>query len=93
MAVGILKIRLKIDYVNSLKEKRSILQPFIKNIRNNYNVSVSELDGSEQIGDVTLGIAHISDSGSGTDSKLSKLLNEAEKTRDFRVSDYSLEVI
>lgn len=93
MAVGILKVYIKIDCVSSLKEKRSVLQPFIKSIQNNYNVSVSELDGFQDPGTATLGIAHISDSGRSTDSKLSKLLKEAEKDKGFRVSDYSLEII
>ena len=84
---------IRIDYVKSLKEKRSVLQPFIKKIQNNYNVSISELDGSKEFDRAVLGVAHISDSRQVSDSKLSKLLNEAESTKGFRVSDYSLEVI
>lgn len=93
MSVGIIKIEFSILGVQSLKEKRSVLQPFINKIRNNYNVSVSELDGDEDVAHSTIGFAHIANSSKLNHKKLSQVLAEAERVRDLNVDSYSTEVM
>ncbi len=93
MSVGILKIEFRVFGVKSLKDKRSLLQPFINQIRKNYNVSVSELDGDDDITRSTIGFAHIANSSKLNHQKLSQILSEAEKARDLNVDNYSTEVV
>lgn len=76
-----------------MKEKRSLIQPLIKKIRNNYNVSISELDGKNDLSRCTLGIAHIDSCGRDVNRKLSKLVSLVERSRSVSVIDYSLEVL
>ncbi|MFP4646606.1 MAG: DUF503 domain-containing protein [Candidatus Acetothermia bacterium] len=92
MPIGILKVYLAVDHVQSLKEKRSLIQPLLNDLRNNYNVSVSELDGRDDLHSSTLGIAHISEDGRKSNRKLSKIVNKVERVRGFRLLDYTLEV-
>ena len=93
MSVGIAKIELSIDYVRTLKEKRSIIQPLIVKIRNNYNVSIAELDGIDEKNRAILGIAHISQNGSLSNKKISKIITEIEKSSQVMLVNYSLEII
>ncbi|MBS3764986.1 DUF503 domain-containing protein [Candidatus Bipolaricaulota bacterium] len=93
MSVGVLKVKFVLSGVNSLKEKRSILQPFIHKIRNNYNISINELDGGEDPATTTLGFAHIAKSSELNYKKLSRLVEEAEKEKNLRIQDQTTEVI
>ncbi|MFP4136222.1 MAG: DUF503 domain-containing protein [Candidatus Acetothermia bacterium] len=93
MSVGILKVKFALTGVSSLKEKRSILQPFIQKIRNNYNISINELDGGDDPTTATLGFAHIAENSSLNYEKLSRLVEEAEKEKDLRIEEQSTEVI
>ncbi len=93
MSVGVLKVKFVLSGVNSLKEKRSILQPFIHKIRNNYNISINELDGGEDPTTATLGFAHIAKSSELNYKKLSRLVEEAEKEKNLRIQDQTTEVI
>lgn len=93
MSVGVLKVKFLLTGVSSLKEKRSILQPFINRVRNNYNISINELDGEDDPTSATLGFAHIAKSSDLNYSKLSKLVKEAEKEKNLRIEDQTTEVI
>jgi len=93
MSVGVLKVKFLLTGVNSLKEKRSILQPFINRVRSNYNISVNELDGEDDPTSATLGFAHIAKSSNLNYRKLSKLVEEAEKEKNLRIEDQTTEVI
>jgi len=93
MSVGVLKVKFVLTGVSSLKEKRSILQPFINRVRNNYNISINELDGEDDPTSATLGFAHIAKSSDLNYSKLSKLVKEAEKEKNLRIEDQTTEVI
>jgi uncharacterized protein len=44
MAIGILSIHLSFDACKSLKEKRSYLQPILKRLHREFNVSTAEID-------------------------------------------------
>lgn len=93
MSVGVLKVKFVLNGVSSLKEKRSVLQPFIHKIRNNYNISINELDGEDDPSTSTLGFAHIAKSSDLNYKKLSRLLEEAEKEKNLRIEDQTTEVI
>ena len=92
MAVGIVRIDLSFDYVRSLKEKRSILEPLLARLRTENNVSVNELEGQNDPQHSTVGIAYIANDGKACNRKLSKIAESIENSRNFRVNNYSLEV-
>lgn len=93
MSVGVLKLKFRVHGASSLKDKRSIIQPFIHRIRKNYNLSVSELDGEDDRSSVTLGFAHIAKSSDLNHRKLAKLVEEAEKVKNLQIERETKEVL
>lgn len=91
--VGILVFELNMPQCGSLKEKRRILNSLKDRIKNNFNVSISEIDMQDKWQRAILGIAAIGGSKGLIDSALSKILNFA---RDFRIADlvdYEIEIL
>jgi len=75
MLLGICTVNLYFPDSHSLKDKRSILKSLKLRIRNNFNVSVSEIDNYELWKNTTLGIACI-----GNDKKyLGNVISESIK--------------
>ena len=93
MSIGVLKVKFIIPGASTLKEKRSILQPFIHRIRNNYNISINELDGEDDPRSATLGFAHIAKNSKVNHKKLARLVEEAEKVKNLQIDHQSTEVI
>ncbi|MCF7890509.1 DUF503 domain-containing protein [Candidatus Bipolaricaulota bacterium] len=93
MSIGVLKVKFIIPGASSLKEKRSILQPFIHRIRNNYNISINELDGENDPGTATLGFAHIAKSSDLNHKKMAQIADEAAKVKNLQIERQSTEVI
>lgn len=93
MSVGVLTIDFVVFGTHSLKDKRSIIQPFINKIRNNYNVSINELDGNDDLNRTTIGFAHICSSSKCNHRKLSQILTEAKRVKDLHIENYTTEVI
>lgn len=57
MFIGVLKVELYIPSIRSLKEKRKEIKSMKEKIRNNFNVSVSEVDGNDLWQRAVLGIS------------------------------------
>ena len=75
MLLGICTINLYFPDSHSLKDKRNVIKSIKLRIRNNFNVSVSEINNYDLWKNTTLGIACI-----GNDKKyLSNVINEAIK--------------
>jgi len=66
MVVGLLKLELFIPAATSLKDKRQIVKSILGKVENKYNVSVSEVDNHDLWQRVTIGIAHVSETGNQT---------------------------
>jgi len=93
MSVGLLEIDLSFIGIRSLKEKRSLIQPFIQRVRNNYNVSIAEIEGKNELGRSTLEIAHVGDGSGLNHRKLAQILDEAENTKNFYIERHSIEIL
>jgi len=57
MLVAVLTLRLKIGYAQSLKDKRRVLKSLISKVRNQFNVSISEVADLESWHYATVGCA------------------------------------
>ncbi len=64
MPIAHLTIELRIEHAQSLKDKRQVLRSLKDKLRNEFNISVAEVDGSELWNRATLGVVAISDSRS-----------------------------
>ncbi|EPZ55402.1 hypothetical protein H477_3404 [[Clostridium] sordellii ATCC 9714] len=59
MKIIIIKVKLRANWVHSLKEKRMILKSIVKKLQNKFNISVSEVDNQDIHQSIVIGIAGI----------------------------------
>ncbi len=90
MLIGVLVIDIYIPTSNSLKEKRSILKRIKDRVRNNFNVSISEIGDQDVWRRAQLGIACISNNGKDANELLSKVVNFVECEGIVEILDYKM---
>lgn len=78
MIIGIAKIRLHMPWVHSLKEKRMVIKSICAKVRNQFNVSVAEVEEQDihQIG--VLGFACVAGDKAMADSVIDHVFNYIE---------------
>jgi uncharacterized protein YlxP (DUF503 family) len=91
MTLGTVVIQLYIPGCRSLKEKRGILQKLIKQLRNNFNVSVAEVDKNDLHQSAEIAIVVVSNDRSFANAVLSKVVNRVEREPACYMQDYTLE--
>lgn len=91
--VGVLNIRLVIRSASTLKDKRRIIKSLKDRVKNNFNVSISEIGALDHCQYSRLGIAMIGNDKKFVNSTLSRLLNIFRGTTSFELVDYQLEFI
>jgi len=75
MNTGICKIKLHIPANQSLKDKRRIVKSLISKLRNQYNISIAEVEDHDLWQLATLGISCISNNGQHIDETITKIVN------------------
>ena len=93
MVIGICKVRLFIDEVFSLKEKRRIVKSLIQRLRARFNASIAEVELNDKWKNAVIDIACISNEGGHMDSILSNILNFIENDGRVVVSGCHTEKI
>ncbi|HOC91903.1 MAG TPA: DUF503 domain-containing protein [bacterium] len=93
MIVGALKVDIKIPGANSLKEKRHVLRSLKDNIRNKFNVAVSEVGHQDMWQRAAIGIAGVSSDRLFIEKEMARALQYIESRGDIEVIDASLEFI
>ncbi|OIO88736.1 MAG: hypothetical protein AUK03_15760 [Anaerolineae bacterium CG2_30_64_16] len=92
--VGLLTIELYVPGVTSLKEKRGIVKPLIARVRNQFNVSVAEVEDQDQLGHTVLAVAAVSASPDYVHGLLTRV---AESLADWRLDaelvDYQIDLL
>lgn len=93
MIIGIIKFMIFISNSNSLKEKRMVLRSLKNRLRNNFNISVIELDDHDKWQRSTLALATIGSEKAGVNSLLSNIINFLEVNKQIQLLDYEMEMI
>ncbi|HAF70195.1 MAG: hypothetical protein XD60_1159 [Acetothermia bacterium 64_32] len=93
MAVGLLRVWLKLYGTETLKDKRSLLEPLLVRARREFNVSAAELDLVDDPKAAVVGFAHLSNHGGFSDQVLTGLLRRLEGNRSFLVENWEIEVL
>lgn len=88
-----MRVHLRLYGVNTLKEKRSILEGLLVRLRREFNVSAAELEELDDPEQAVLGFAHLSNNGAYSDGVLQKILERLEKSREFFVEAHEMEVV
>jgi hypothetical protein len=93
MIVGALKVDIRIPGADSLKEKRHVLRSLKDNIRNKFNVAVSEVGFQDTWRRSAIGIAGVSSDRLFIEKEMARALKYIESRGDVDVIDASLEII
>lgn len=94
MVIGVATIELRIPMNDSLKGKRSAIKPIIARLRNEYNVSVAEVDDQDNLRSAVVGVACISSDKDYAHGLLMKVVSSVERWRlDAELVDYEIELI
>ncbi len=92
--VGILKLKLYLPGVTSLKEKRSRLKPLLHRLHREFNVSVCEFDKQDAWKDTLIACAWISNNAVHCQQSLQEVVKFIPlHFRDIEIIEHSIEII
>jgi uncharacterized protein YlxP (DUF503 family) len=94
MIIGICTIVLEIPASQSLKDKRRVVKSILAKVRNQYNVSVAEVDANDAWQSAVLGIACVSNDATYAHRLLTKIVEMIGNSRfDAEVAEYQIEIL
>lgn len=93
MIIGILTLELYMAASSSLKEKRTVLKSLKDRIRNNFNVSIAEIDHHDLWQRAVLAAVAVGVDKQHLDGALSKVVDFVNRDRLAELTNYSIELI
>ncbi len=92
MVIGVCRIELFLHGNSSLKGKRQILKSIKDRVKNNFNVSIAEIDNNDKWQIAELGVAAISNERSHANSMLNKVVEFIDKMYLAEMVGYNIEI-
>lgn len=92
MRVAVLKIRLYAPWVHSLKEKRMVVKSVVAKVRNQFHVSVAEVEQQDIHQTVVIGIASIVAHNAQADSIIEEIIKFIEWNTEAEIIDIEREI-
>jgi uncharacterized protein YlxP (DUF503 family) len=94
MVIGLCTIDLHLPGANSLKDKRSVLKSVMRRVRNEFNVSIAEVDHQDAWRSAVIAVATVSSDRAYAHGLLTKVVDWIERTRlDAELVDYQIEML
>lgn len=93
MVIGLLQVAIRLPESHSLKEKRWIVKSLVTRIRNQFNVSISEIAAQDSWQRATLAASHVGTDRRHTNEILDRLLRFVEEVKKIEVIDSKLELL
>jgi len=93
MVIGVLHLQLAIREANSLKDKRRVLKGLRDRIRNEFNVSISEVDGQDLRRSATMAVALVTGRGGFADKVMAKVVERVRRTPGAELVHYETEIL
>lgn len=91
MVTVVVSMLLELPPVGSLKEKRRILKSLLTKIRQDFNISIAEVDHNDQPRRALLGAAVVSNSSSYSHQVMSKVVSRIENDPLVVLAHYRME--
>lgn len=92
MIIGSCVIQLYLPVAHSLKEKRQVVKSLIARVRNEFNVSIAEVDAHEQWQQAVLGVVCVSTTTAHVHRQLEAVVRFLEQRRpDVPLVHYEIE--
>ena len=94
MVVGVLQMRILVRGAMSLKDKRRVVRSLRDRIRNDFNVSVSEVDALDLRQTAVLGVALATNDRVFADQVLAKVVDAVRRSAgEAELVDYEVEIL
>ncbi len=94
MVIGVCTLTLHIPESHSLKAKRRVIKSITARVRNQFNVSIAEVDANDVWQSAVLGIACVSKDAAYAHGLLERVVQTISNSRfDADVSDYQIEIL
>ena len=93
MVVGVATVDLYIHGVSSLKEKRGVVRRVVDRVRNQFSISVAEVDNLDLHQRATIGLAVVTNDRRLADSILNKVLDFVEEMHLAEIIGTDLEIL
>ncbi|MGL5756246.1 MAG: DUF503 domain-containing protein [Paraclostridium sp.] len=85
MKVIVMKVKLRANWVHSLKEKRMVIKSLIKKVQNTFNVSVSEIENQDIHQSLVIGISGVCIDNKQADSTIDNITNFIYENTDAEI--------
>lgn len=93
MFIATASIRLHLPWVHSLKEKRMVVKSLSSKVRNQYNVSVAEIEEQDIHQIAVLGFAGIAGDRAQADSIIDNVINFVEDNTEGEIVSVEREIL
>ncbi len=94
MVIGVCTLQIGIPMALSLKEKRQVLRSILARVRNEFNVSIAEVDDHDLWQSAVVGIACVATSQSYAHGQIEAVIRFIDKQRpDCPIGDYEIEML
>lgn len=93
MNVGILQFEILISHAQSLKDKRSVVKSLKERARQEFNISIAEVDDQDVWQRATLGAVTVGTDPQVVNRTMNALLGFVSRFRDSRLLDHQLEIL
>lgn len=93
MVIGICSLELHFPESGSLKSKRQYLRRIKDRIKNNFNVSIAEVENNDLWQRTTVGVAVVANNKRFANEVLSHVVRQITSENGVTVLDYSIEIL
>lgn len=94
MVIGCCTIVLSVPWAMSLKDKRQVVRSIVARVRNEFNVSIAEVDDQDIWQQATLGVACVSSSAAYAHGQLEAVVKFIDRQRpDAPIAGYEIEML
>jgi uncharacterized protein len=93
MIVGVMYVEMHLPGVTNLKAKRRVLQSIKSNVRNKFNVSISEVNFHDLWQRSALGVAGVGPDKVLIENEMNRILHLIENYSELEVSEHRIEFV
>ena len=93
MIIGAVTIKIHVNWVHSLKEKRMIVKSLCAKIRNKFNVSVAEVEDQDLHQIIVIGFACVANETSQADRIIDHVISFIEGNTEGQITEIDRELV
>lgn len=93
MIIGTCKIYLRVEWANSLKDKRMVLKSLTDKMKHKFNISVAEVECQDMHRRICIGFACVTNEVRHANSIIDNVIDFIENNTDAELEDTVIEIL